>query len=293
MSNGDVEFRFDAAVRSAAPVQALRRLAMELRRENTRLPQIYELFERHRAACIERSDASAADAILDALQRAFSWQMPSASLVNPTLGVSPKEVAAQFVQPFFLKFLHGNFSSPEMFHRGPGEQAQFFVAARDTLARVSPAVIDYLFDQPDSRGLFMAAWFCGLKGWQQYLDRIAELLLSSSGYYPDQGYSVAMAFFASPVAAGHVIQFIEQSANDGRVFPSNKAWIIQEWALPALSWIDERLRAARSHVYYEAGGVFELCSSVRKGKSASADDCIRRFSDLMKLAIKAFDIRVV
>ena len=128
------------------------------------------------------------------------------------------------VAPFYLRLLHGNFVA----RAAP----TFLDALRDALPRADADAIDLLLRQPNWRPRLCAAWFIGLRRLDGFDDRLADLLIRSDVCYAGQGYCVARARRATPVARAALQAYLRIYLPVGdRVFD-------QPWALGALAHID-------------------------------------------------------
>jgi hypothetical protein len=192
-----------------------------------------------------------------------------------------KDFAAKWVVPFYLEVLHANYvrqkSSDNLLFN------QRVVAA---LAELDEPVVEqllYLRDWPDEddnmpgwRELLTGSWFCGLKGWQKFTDVIGQYLVESGTCYAGQGYCFALACFATEDSAAYLVKYLDT------YLPQLELDYDQQWALPALMWIDEQRGTHHSHPFLEPGGLWEQYIAGRPSPYWEAEECKRNFWEAMK-----------
>ncbi|HEX8326029.1 MAG TPA: DUF6000 family protein [Hymenobacter sp.] len=122
---------------------------------------------------------------------------------------------------------------------------------------------------------------CGLKGWHQFGPAIGERLVASKTCFAGEGHSFALACFASDAAAAHLTHYLE------KYLPRPDLQYDQEWAMPALLWIDEQRNTTHARPFMAAGGLWERYGSTREqhaakhGYTSPTSKCIPRFRAAM------------
>ncbi len=141
--------------------------------------------------------------------------------------------AQRWCVPFYLKFLHGNFISPEM--HNDLSQDQWNCLVRDALHDITPEIAGDLLTDANWRAKLPGAWFCGLKNWDDFTLDIGRALVRHNYFITSQGYSFALARFASHASASflctHLNRVLQNLAGDSD----------SDWCVGALLWIDEQL----------------------------------------------------
>jgi len=184
---------------------------------------------------------------------------------------------AAWVYPFYLKLLRGNYAFRK-------SDLQFIAETKAVLGKISPAVIDALFAEMDWRCRITAAWFCGLKQWQQYDETIGLSLLESRVVYAGQGYCFALAHFANEKSIFYLIHYLE------KYLPQVGKYYDQGWAMGALIWIDKKQGTNFSSQFLASGGLWETFAAEKvKISDAWAIEVVAdRFNKVMKYSIETF-----
>ena len=131
------------------------------------------------------------------------------------------------VRPFYLRFLHGNFS-----HEEESIRTSFFASLHQAAPTADPQSITRLFDSGGWRERLSAAWFVGLLKLDGFEDRISDLLLKSETCFAGQGYCFALARLASDSASVSLQNYLI------RYLPVGTKEYDQEWAIGALHFIN-------------------------------------------------------
>ncbi|HTX48079.1 MAG TPA: DUF6000 family protein, partial [Caulobacteraceae bacterium] len=95
-------------------------------------------------------------------------------------------VRDEFVRPFYLKLLHGNFA-----HRNQGKD-EFDRLLANAASAISDDQLSRLLEEKEWRGRLCAAWFIALSSRTPFVRSIGEKLLASELVYAGQGYCVAL-----------------------------------------------------------------------------------------------------
>ncbi|WP_425616664.1 DUF6000 family protein [Anatilimnocola sp. NA78] len=158
---------------------------------------------------------------------------------------------ARWVSPLYANLLHGNFSRQLLATEVSVEREQMLAEFRRCVAEVAPAVVATLLSEREWRGRLTASWYAGLRGWTQFRDELGRLLCRSEMCFAGQGYCAALACFADEESAAHLCAYLD------RWLPKIDCYYDQHWALPALVWIDQRLRANFAARYLEPEGLWD------------------------------------
>lgn len=145
---------------------------------------------------------------------------------DQTLGKKMTEIDT-LVRPFYLRFLHGNFS-----HEEESVRTSFFALLHQAAAAADQKSITRLFNAGGWRERLSAAWFVGLLKLDGFEDRISDLLLKSETCFAGQGYCFALARLASDSASESLQNYLI------RYLPVGTEEYDQEWAIGALHFID-------------------------------------------------------
>lgn len=189
----------------------------------------------------------------------------------------------QWVQPFYMRFLHGNFRHLCQAKESFEARERFIMSLQSALSEIEPGVIDRLW-RGEWRARLCASWFCGLKSWRQYQELIGEALLESQVCYAGQGYCVALACFGDRPSTEYLSRYLDI------YLPQLDKFYDQHWAMPALIWIDERLATNHSSEYLKPGGLWDRWIAGDSGRTRNS--CLevskRRFNETLLCAFEYF-----
>lgn len=148
----------------------------------------------------------------------------------------------RWAKPFYLKFLHGNFVSPGMHY--DEKQEQWNDRVRVALREITPEIVGDLLSDENWRAKLPGAWFCGLKKWDNYTLDIGRLLIRRKDMISTQGYSFALARFASHASANYLTGQMDHVLKNGLDYDNETNWLIG-----AMLWIDFRLDTSHAVDY--------------------------------------------
>ena len=188
-----------------------------------------------------------------------------------------KDIFQTWVEPFYLNILHGNAA-------GDIADPSFIRTAKEALTSISTDTIETLFTEINWRCRITAAWFCGMKQWNQYADIIGTSLLESRVCYAGQGYCFALAHFADEQSAYHLTQYLES------YLQQLDKWFDQGWAMPALMWIDAKRGTELSSAFLGENGLWDqfVADKIVTSDAWSLDRCKARFNAIMRYSMEAF-----
>lgn len=141
------------------------------------------------------------------------------------------------------------------------------------------------------REQLVGSWLCGLKGWHRFGPVIGDLLVASKTCFAGQGHCFALACFATEAGASQLTQYLE------KFLPRPDLAYDQEWAMPALLWIDEQRGTDHARPFMAAGGLWEHYLSAREQQAtkhafnSNASECIPRFRAAMNYCQSHFNAR--
>jgi hypothetical protein len=135
-------------------------------------------------------------------------------------------IITRFVQPFYLSFLHGNFTRYE------GTQSSDFSLSLGKAGKeISDGDLTLLLEEQEWRGRLTAAWFIGLTQRAGFVDRIGQLLLESELTYAGQGYCAALGLIGGTSSEHHLQAYLKE------YLPLNGRIYDQTWAIGAMVYI--------------------------------------------------------
>ena len=166
------------------------------------------------------------------------------------------ELYERWVNPLYLRLLHGNFRGYLLAEELSDKREQIIVDFRRCLTEVDPTIVTTLIRQPEWRARLTGSWYAGMRGWRQFTDELGVLLLESRVCYAGQGYCAALACFADDASAGCLQQYLNAW------LPQVDKFYDQHWALPALVWVDRRLESRYAARYLASGGLWDQWTAV-------------------------------
>lgn len=192
-----------------------------------------------------------------------------------------RSFAQQWVSPFYLKILGGNYASGVIAGQ---EREMFNVNVRSALKSITPDIASRLIG--DSwREAITGSWFAGLKPLVECREQIGEMLLASKFCYAGQGHAFAMACFADDASIDYLKQYLDTYLR--RV----DCYYDQNWAMPALMWIDQQRATSHSEEFLAPGGLWEHFTKEKVSADNDAwtiQNCKSRFWTSMEYCQKQF-----
>jgi len=176
------------------------------------------------------------------------------------------DLAEKWVVPTYLEILHANYCR----HQTHEKQA-FQQVVLQALQEVGEADIAELLVPADEaeetswREQLTASWLCGLQGWQQFAPTIGKLLLASEMCYAGQGFCFALACFATEESAAYLVEYLRT------YLPQIELYYDQDWAMPALLWVDEQLGTSYAQSFLAPSGLWEQFASARTQTSPAQE----------------------
>jgi len=174
---------------------------------------------------------------------------PLNPLVLVVSAVNEKEMndfIVEWVLPYYLKILHGNYV-----YLKSSEQEAFNQEVKKALSTLNEAAVNRLLSAAGWREQITGSWFCGLKGWNQFADQIGKALVASQVGFAGQGYCFALACFTDETSVGYLTQYLDI------YLPRIDCYYDQDWAMPALIWIDRQKNTNHSSRYLVSEGLWE------------------------------------
>ena len=183
----------------------------------------------------------------------------------------------QWVAPYYLNILHGNFCLLE-----GEEQVAFNQSVMSALKSINTQVVDQLLSSVGWREQITGSWFCGLKGWSQFADVIGTRLVESKVTYAGQGHSFALACFANSKSIEYLTKYLDV------YLPQTDLVYDQAWVMPALMWVDEKNNTGYSARYLTSDGLWEQYIVNKDRDAWRLDDRKDEFWKLMNYCQKNF-----
>jgi hypothetical protein len=191
------------------------------------------------------------------------------------------ELYERWVTPFYVRLLHGNFRHFLLAEEVSDERGQMISAFQDCLATVDPTVVAALLHQPDWRVRLAGSWYAGLRDWPQFTDELGAMLVESQMCFAGQGYCVALACFADAASATHLCRYLDVW------LPRVENRYDQDWALPALVWVDQQLGTNYAARYLAPGGLWEQWAGLQERQDYYLNTQ-RHFDLMLASALAAF-----
>jgi hypothetical protein len=114
---------------------------------------------------------------------------------------------------------------------------------------------DGLLQPREWRQRLTGAWLAGLTRRTQFQDQIGSLLIESLTCFSGQGYCFALAAFENEKSAVLLQAYLD------KWLPKLECDFDQDWAMPALAWVDRRRGTEFSKKYLQPGGLWEQFSA--------------------------------
>ena len=182
----------------------------------------------------------------------------------------------EWVAPFYLEILHGNFTGLQGIKR-----KRFISGVNEARSRIDESVIEKLLLSDDWRERIMGGWFAGLMQWDKFGPQIGELLLESNRTYAGQGYCFALGRFADDTSVEYLVRYLD------KYLVHQECFYDQDWAIAALMWVDERRRTKHSEKYLPPNGLWE--QFVTNKPQWSLDDSRAQYASIMGFCAENFD----
>ena len=135
----------------------------------------------------------------------------------------------RWVSPFYLRILHGNYASRIVVG---DEREQFNTDVQSALASITPEIASTLI-RGHWREAITGSWFAGLKRFDECHKQIGDLFLESKTCYAGQSHAFAMACYANDESVEYLTRYLNTYLR------RPDCYYDQNWAMPALMWIDQ------------------------------------------------------
>ncbi|MEM6366609.1 MAG: DUF6000 family protein [Planctomycetota bacterium] len=181
----------------------------------------------------------------------------------------------RWVSPFYLRILHGNYASRIVVSDEPD---QFNADVQSALASITPDIAFQLI-RGYWREAITGSWFAGLKKFDECRDQIGDLLLESKTCYAGQSHAFAMACYADNVSAEYLTQYLNTYLR--RI----ECYYDQNWAMPALMWIDEIRSTNHAADFLAPDGLWNYFTADKTSRDNDAwtiESCKSNFRDTMQ-----------
>ncbi len=176
----------------------------------------------------------------------------------------------RWVSPFYLRILHGNYATRIVVG---DERLLFNSDVQHALDTITPKIARKLIGG-HWREAITGSWFAGLKDYTELREQIGELLLASKTCYAGQSHAFAMACFADDASVSYLTNYLDIYLR------RLDCWYDQDWAMPALLWIDHINSTNHSSEYLAPNGLWEHFTTDKVTADNDAwtiDSCKRQF----------------
>ncbi len=157
----------------------------------------------------------------------------------------------RWVTPFYLRILHGNYVTRIVVDE---EREQFNSEVRRALKKITPEIAAKLVGG-HWREAITGSWFTGLKHYTELREQIGDLLLASKTCYAGQSHAFAMACFADDASVSYLKNYLDIYLR------RPDCWYDQDWAMPALMWIDHLNSTDHASEYLVPDGLWQYFTS--------------------------------
>ena len=172
-----------------------------------------------------------------------------------------------------MNILHGNYATRIL---NDAERATFNAAVRKALDTVTADQLASLI-RSAWRESITGSWFAGIGGFIQCRDQIGARLLASETCFAGQAHAFAMACFADDASATFLEDYLDHFLR------RPDCCYDQDWAMPALMWIDQETGTNRSARFLAEGGLWESFTADKTGDGDAwtIESCRSHFWDCM------------
>ena len=153
----------------------------------------------------------------------------------------------RWVSPFYLRILHGNYASRIVVG---DERQQFNSDVHNALDKITPEITTRLI-RGHWRESITGSWFAGLKRYTELCPDIGDLLVESKTCFAGQSHAFAMACFADGDSAAFLKSYLDIYLR------RLDCYYDQNWAMPALMWIDHVNSSDYASEYIAPGGLWD------------------------------------
>ncbi len=154
-----------------------------------------------------------------------------------------------FVAPFYLDLLNANCCRFKNSAADSVDRVKFEASFSKALERISPENAELLLTDEGWRTQLTASWYCAIKGWKQFQNRIGTALLADRSQYASQGYCIALYSFANEESISYLLTYLDKWLNCDEV--NQQATVMQ-----ALLLLDQKLGSDRAAKYTCDGGLW-------------------------------------
>jgi hypothetical protein len=182
----------------------------------------------------------------------------------------------EWVEPFYLEILHGNFTGLQGIKR-----KRFIYRVNEACSRIDDSVIEKLLLSEDWRERIMGGWFAGLMECDKFEHQIGELLLESNRTYAGQGYCFALGRFADAASVDYLVRYLD------KYLVQLDCFYDQDWAIAALMWVDGLRGTKHSAKYLAPNGLWERF--VKNKPQWSLDYSRSQYASIMGFCAENFD----
>ncbi len=157
----------------------------------------------------------------------------------------------RWVAPFYLDFLHHNFTITSKIYSVASPHRRSWEAWSALLRReqrgVTPELVGDLIMDSDWRPQICGAYFCGFNRWDDFTLDIGNRLVTKRNGLVTQGYAFALARMPSHAAANYLCGYLSRvdRPEDSTHWYGDDV----EWVIAALQWVDAKMDTNRLAPY--------------------------------------------
>lgn len=172
----------------------------------------------------------------------------------------------RWVKPFYMQILHGNYAG----ERDEEQRERFTARVREALGDITPKIASRLIADT-WRGSITGSWFAGLGGLVECRDQVGARLVASQTCFAGQAHAFAMACFADDASAEFLVEYLNIYLRQP------ECEYDQDWAMPALMWVDEQRGSERAQAFVAPGGLWDAFTAERSQGTWALETCRARF----------------
>ncbi|HEX9997192.1 MAG TPA: DUF6000 family protein [Abditibacterium sp.] len=163
------------------------------------------------------------------------------------------QIIERWVWPFYLDFLHGNFTSNKGIYSVCSPQQRSWEEWNDLLRRelreVTPEIAGDLIMDNNWRTQICGAYFCGFNRWDDFTFSIGNRLVANNNGFATQGYAFALARMPSHASANYLCGYLSHVGRSEDT--TNRYCEDLDWVIGALQWVDAQMETQRFESYVE------------------------------------------
>ena len=187
----------------------------------------------------------------------------------------------KWVSPYYLSILHGNYATHIL---SDDERERFNHRVSIALETITPKIALKLI-QGHWRESITGSWFAGLKRFPECRETIGKLLVASNTCYAGQSHAFAMACYADDSSVDFLTAYLDEYLR------RPDCYYDQNWAMPALMWIDNVKSTDHADAYIADGGLWHRFTDGKisdENQAWAIDHCKSDFWRTMEYCLQHF-----